>query len=67
VTRLFEQLPFDAYEIIGGFSLNEPESNILQAARYNDERARGRSLPIVGVSDAHGGRCVWPYPLITIR
>lgn len=30
------------------------ESNILQVARYSEERAHGRTIPIVGASDAHG-------------
>lgn len=51
---LFEQAPFDAYEIIGGFHRYEADSNTLQVARYHEERARGRRIPIVGVSDAHG-------------
>jgi len=46
--------PFDAYEIIGGFGLHEVESNMLQVARYHDERLAGGPLPIVGASDAHG-------------
>ena len=46
--------PFDAYEIIGGYFKYEADSNTLQVARYHEERAKGRALPIVGVSDAHG-------------
>ncbi len=51
---LFERQPFDAYEVIGGYHRYEAESNLLQAARYGEERARGKQLPVVGVSDAHG-------------
>jgi len=51
---LFEGQPFDALELLGGYGLSEVESNVLQIARYGDERARGRRIPIVGVSDAHG-------------
>lgn len=51
---LFEKQPFDAYEIIGGYHLYEAESNVLQVARYHEERVHGRRIPIVGVSDAHG-------------
>ena len=54
VEYMFEKQPFDAYELLGGFSLAEAESNILQLARYHDERARGRTVPIVGASDSHG-------------
>ena len=51
---LFEQQPYDAYELIGGYHLNEVESNVLQVLRYQEERAKGKSIPVVGVSDAHG-------------
>lgn len=51
---LFERQPFDAFEVIGGYQRFEAESNILQTARYYEERARGKRLPVVGVSDAHG-------------
>lgn len=46
--------PYDAYEIIGGYFKHEVDSNTLQVARYHEERAKGRPIPIVGVSDAHG-------------
>lgn len=54
IDYLFTTQPFDAFELIGGFMLHETESNLLQVARYHDERAHGRILPIVGSSDAHG-------------
>lgn len=53
-SHLFRERPFDAYEVIGGYHLHEADSNTLQVARYHDERAEGRTHPIVGVSDAHG-------------
>jgi len=53
-TRLLEEQPWDALEVIGGYFRHEVESNILQVARYHEERARGRKVPLVGVSDAHG-------------
>jgi hypothetical protein len=46
--------PFDALELIGGYHRHEVESNLLQVARYHDDRAAGKRIPIVGVSDAHG-------------
>jgi hypothetical protein len=52
--HLFDTQPFDAYEVIGGYFIRQAESNTLQVARYHEERARSRQLPIVGVSDAHG-------------
>jgi hypothetical protein len=51
---LFEHQPYDALELIGGYFRHEIESNTLQVARYHEERARGKRIPIVGVSDAHG-------------
>jgi hypothetical protein len=54
VEWLFDARPWDAYEVIGGYHRNELESNLLQVARYHDERAKGRAVPVVGVSDAHG-------------
>ena len=30
------------------------DSNTLQVARYHEERAKGKPIPLVGVSDAHG-------------
>ena len=53
-TLLFERQPFDALELIGGYHRFEIESNTLQVARYHEERAQGKTIPIVGVSDAHG-------------
>jgi hypothetical protein len=51
---LFERQPYDALELIGGYHRFEIDSNTLQVARYHEERARGRRIPVVGVSDAHG-------------
>ncbi|MCX5673184.1 MAG: hypothetical protein NTU94_17860 [Planctomycetota bacterium] len=67
---LFETQPFDAYEVIGGYTYDEFDSNTLQAARYHEERVRGRRLPIVGVTDAHGcenrerGLFGWYYTIV---
>ncbi len=52
--HLLDQQPFDAFELIGGFFRFEADSNTLQVARYHEERARGKRIPIVGSSDAHG-------------
>jgi hypothetical protein len=54
IRKHFEDLPFGAYEVIGGYLRFETESNLLQVARYHEERAAGKRIPIVGVSDAHG-------------
>jgi hypothetical protein len=51
---LLERQPFDALELIGGYFPFESDSNHLQVARYHEARAASKSIPIVGVSDAHG-------------
>ena len=51
---VFDKQPFDAYEVLGGYARDAVDSNTLQVARYHEERARGKKIPIVGVSDAHG-------------
>ncbi len=51
---LFQRQPFDALELIGGYHPHEFESNALQVARYQEDRSRGRRIPIVGASDSHG-------------
>ena len=54
IAQHFADQPYDAFELLGGFHRYEVESNTLQVARYHEERARGRLLPIVGSSDSHG-------------
>ena len=54
ITCLFDQQPYDAFELLGGYHLHESDANNLQVARYQEERAHGKQIPIVGVSDAHG-------------
>ncbi len=54
VSLVLERQPYDALELLGGYHLYEIELNMIQVARYHEERARGKSIPIVGVSDAHG-------------
>lgn len=51
---IFARQPYDALELIGGYQIHEAESNVLQVARWAEERARGARIPVVGVSDAHG-------------
>jgi hypothetical protein len=53
-TLILDRQPYDALELIGGYHRFEVESNHLQVARYQEERARGKRIPIVGVSDSHG-------------
>ncbi len=51
---LFQERPFDAFELIGGYWRSQLESNQLQSAWYTEQIARGRAVPVVGASDAHG-------------
>jgi hypothetical protein len=53
-SALLETQPYDALEVIGGYFRHESDSNMLQVVRYYTETARGKNIPIVGVSDAHG-------------
>ena len=48
---VFETGIYDAFELVGGQSLHE---NNVQNAFYQEERAMGRQIPIVGSSDSHG-------------
>ena len=50
--HIFETQPFDAYEVIGGYNA-ECHSNTLQTAHYHHQVAKGRKMPVVGVTDAH--------------
>ncbi|MEZ0537574.1 PHP domain-containing protein [Caldicellulosiruptoraceae bacterium PP1] len=54
ISYMLENQPYDALELIGGYYKSEANSNILQVARYYEERSKGKSIPIVGVSDSHG-------------
>ena len=48
---IMETQPFDAFEVLGGE--NYFEQNGYQAARYYDDRAKGRKYPVVGSTDSH--------------
>lgn len=54
ISFMYQNQPYDANEVIGGYHPYEFESNTLQIARYYEERAKGKKVPIVSVSDAHG-------------
>lgn len=51
VNYLFQTKPFDAFELLGG---HEVACNNIQTAYYNEMRAEGLKIPIVGSSDSHG-------------
>lgn len=70
ITWMFRRQKFDAFELLGGFFKHQLESNNLQVARYNDERAAGRRIPIVGASDSHGcdhDLFGWYYSVVLAR
>jgi len=50
--HIFDTQPFDAYEVIGGYDA-DCDSNTLQTAHYHSQLAKGRKVPVVGVTDAH--------------
>lgn len=54
ISYMHKKQPYDADELIGGYFKNQIDSNTLEVARYHEERAKGKKIPIVGVSDAHG-------------
>ena len=49
--QLFRDAPFDAFELLGGQTKRE---NNMQCAIYEEARAMGLRIPIVGSSDSHG-------------
>lgn len=48
--EVFKRGYFDAFEVMGGCQLNE---NNMQTALYNEMRAEGVRMPIVGSTDSH--------------
>lgn len=54
VDMLFERNKFDVFEAVGGFYKHQVECNMLSISRYCEERAKGKKLPVAGVSDCHG-------------
>lgn len=51
VEYMMQTQPFDAFEVLGGERYYQ--QNGFQAARYYDDRAKGRRYPIVGSTDSH--------------
>ena len=49
--HVFETELYDAFELVGGQSVHE---NNVQNAFYQEQRAMGRRISIVGSSDSHG-------------
>lgn len=49
--KIFENKDYDAFELLGGQTVFE---NNMQTALYNEMRALGVKIPVVGSSDSHG-------------
>lgn len=55
INHLFDNMPFDAYEMISGYDDFDVDSNTLQTAIYYEQcMKKGKYIPVVGVSDSHG-------------
>ncbi|MBQ9369157.1 MAG: hypothetical protein IJT83_15345 [Victivallales bacterium] len=64
----FETGEFDALELIGGFWKHQTEANSLQVSLWSEQRAQGKKIPVVGISDSHGtintGLFNWYYTIV---
>jgi len=57
LNQFFEDNTFDCLELISGDHrewIAKNDINGLQIARYEEERAKGRRIPVCGISDTHG-------------
>ena len=67
VELLMEHNRFDVLEVFGGFYEKDVECNMLSFARWQEERAKGRKIPVAGISDSHncdGDLAGWYYTVI---
>jgi hypothetical protein len=67
---IMDRQRFDALEVIGGFYRHQMESNALAVSRYHEDRSKGKHIPVVGVSDAHGcdrDLFGWYYTIVLAR
>ena len=53
ISLIMERQKFDALEVISGFELDELEDNMLSLSLWQEALAKGRKIPVVGVSDSH--------------
>ena len=53
IDLLLERRRFDVLEVIGGFEPFEFEGNMLSVSRWQAECAKGKTIPVAGVSDSH--------------
>lgn len=54
VELLMERTRFDVLEVFGGYRRPDTESNMLSVARWQEEQAKGKTIPVAGISDSHG-------------
>ena len=54
IDLLLDRNRFDVLEVIGGFYRPDTESNMLSVARWQEEQAKGKTIPVAGISDSHG-------------
>ena len=67
IDLLLEHNRYDVLEVIGGFYRNDTEQNLLSVARWQEEQAKGRSIPVAGISDSHcadGDLSGWYYTIV---
>ncbi len=53
IDLLMEHNKFDVLEVFGGFYVQDVEDNMLSLSRWQEERAKGKVIPVAGVSDSH--------------
>ena len=54
IELMMDRNRFDVMEAVGGFYRPQTESNMLAIARWQEERAKGKKIPVAGISDSHG-------------
>jgi len=67
IELLMERRKFDVLEVFGGYYRYQTESNMLALSRYNEERSKGKVIPVAGVSDSHdcdGDLFGWYYTIV---
>ena len=60
VKWLLENKKYDALEVVSGQTVEE---NCIQASLYNEFRAEGIKVPVVGSSDSHGTDPAWYFKM----
>lgn len=53
IDLIMERNRFDVLEVIGGFEIADIEDNFLAVSRWQEEKAKGKKIPVAGVSDSH--------------